>query len=80
MSSSGGTLGPKGVFYTTGHDAPELYALKVPRSGHQLMLAAIVPIESEGQGIAVDRHERVIYSIQRTTKEVLVSVLPRRPR
>ena len=80
MSSSGGTLGPKGVFYTTGHDAPELYALKVPRSGHQLVLAGIVPIESEGQGIAVDRHERVIYSIQRRTKEVLVSVLPRRPR
>jgi hypothetical protein len=78
MSSSGGTLGPHRVFYTTGHDAPELYAVKVPRSGRQLVLEGIVPIESEGQGIAIDRDERVIYSIQRRTKEVLVSVLPRR--
>ena len=80
MSSSGGTLGSHRIFYTTGHDAPELYAVKVPRSGGQLILEGIVPIESEGQGIALDREERVIYSIQRRTKEVLVSVLPRRTR
>jgi hypothetical protein len=76
MSSSGGTLATRGVFYTTGHDAPELYVVEVPSAGHELILRAIIPIESEGQGIAIDRAEGVLYSIQRRTGEVLVSVLP----
>lgn len=80
MSSSGGTLDGRHVFYTTGHDAPEIYLLKVPRTGHELVLQGIVPVESEGQGIAVDRIEHVLYSIQRRTKEVLVSILSSSPR
>ncbi len=76
MSSSGGTLTTKRVFYTTGHDAPELYVLKVPRFSRTLSLERVVPVESQGQGIALDRTERLLYSIQRRTKEVLVSALP----
>jgi hypothetical protein len=77
MSSSGGTwAGTRGLLYTTGHHAPELYLLDVPPSGRELTLRDIIPIESEGQGIALDREERLLYSIQRRTREVLVSELP----
>jgi hypothetical protein len=77
MSSSGGTWGTDGLLYTTGHDARELYVLRLPASGPRLELAAIIPIESEGQGIALDRAAAgTLYSIQRKTLEVIVSTLP----
>ena len=76
MSSSGGTLAARGLFYTTGHDARELYVVKVPRFRRTLALQGVVRMDSEGQGIAIDRSERLLYSIQRRTKEVLVSALP----
>jgi hypothetical protein len=41
-----------------------------------LILRAIVPIESEGQGVAFDRSDGLLYSIQRRTREVLASRLP----
>ncbi len=76
MSSSGGVwLEGKGL-YTTGHDARELYVLDLPASGHELTLKAIVPFESEGQGIAIDSAEGLLYSIQRRTRDVIVSKLP----
>jgi len=75
MSSSGGVW-VEGKLYTTGHDARELYVLDLPASGHELMLKAIVPFESQGQGIAVDPTEGLLYSIQRGTREVIVSKLP----
>lgn len=83
MSSSGGVWGMDRLLYTTGHDAAELYVLRLPKSGSRLELVAIVPMESEGQGIALDRPARAtdagagtLYSIQRKTGEVLVSTLP----
>jgi hypothetical protein len=78
MSSSGGVwVGD--VLYTTGHHARELYVLAPPTTGSVLALRTIVPFESEGQGIAVDRAARQLYSIQRRTREVLVSELPDNP-
>ena len=76
MSSSGGTLAGSRVFYTTGHDAPEIYVVEVPRAGTELELRTIIRTESQGQGLALDRAERRLYSIQRRTGEVIVSVLP----
>jgi hypothetical protein len=76
MSSSGGALAAGRLFYTTGHDAPELYVLEVPARGGELVLRAIVPAESEGQGIALDGRKGTLYSIQRRTGEVLESTLP----
>ena len=76
MSSSGGVGIGNGRFITTGHHAPELYVVNLPKTGGVLMLGAIVPIESEGQGIAFDRREQQLYSIQRRTREVLVSEMP----
>jgi hypothetical protein len=47
----------------------------MPASGTELVLREILPFESEGQGIAFDRRSRHLYSIQRRTREVLVSAL-----
>lgn len=77
MSSSGGIWDNR-LLYTTGHHAKEIYVLEVPSSGSELVLRQIVPFESEGQGIALDRGARLLYSIQRTTREVIVSALSRR--
>jgi hypothetical protein len=76
MSSSGGTVAARRLFYTTGHDAPEIYVVEVPAEGSQLRLRTIIRVESEGQGIALDRDQGLMYSIQRRTREVIVSVLP----
>jgi hypothetical protein len=59
---------------TSGHHAPELHVLRLPTAGATLALEAIVPIESEGQGIALDPSDpTLLWSIQRKTGEVLVS-------
>jgi hypothetical protein len=76
MSSSGGVWGSDGLLYTSGHHSTELYVLRLPKSGAVLDLVRIVPFESEGQGIAVDRETGLLWSIQRKTREVLVSKLP----
>jgi hypothetical protein len=76
MSSSGGVWGGDGLLYTSGHHSTELYVLRLPASGAVLDLVRIVPFESEGQGIALDRETGLLWSIQRKTGEVLVSKLP----
>jgi hypothetical protein len=76
MSSSGGAWADPGRLFTTGHHAPELYVLQLPESGTELVLQSIVPTESQGQGIAFDPAEGLLYSIQRRTREVLASKLP----
>ena len=76
MSSSGGTWVPGKGLFTTGHDARELYVLDLPVSGHELVLKRIVPFESAGQGIAIDRGDGLLYSIQRSSREVIVSKQP----
>jgi hypothetical protein len=110
MSNSGGAFGPGRLLYATGHDAPELYALRVPALGAALdaqsgadssraadeqlgagaatglearagldtplELAAVLRVAAEGQGIAWDPSDRrVLYSIVRSAREVVVSRL-----
>lgn len=75
MSSSGGVwIGDR--LYTTGHHTREIYVLGMPTSGNELRLREILPVESEGQGIAFDAEAKLLYSIQRRTREVVVSRLP----
>jgi hypothetical protein len=76
MSSSGGAWADERPLLTTGHHARELYVLELPASGRELVLTGMISIESEGQGIAFDRAAGLLYSIQRRTREVLVSKLP----
>ena len=74
-SSSGGTWRGNRL-YTTGHSEPRLYVLEVPKSGSVLRLVSTIAVETAGQGVALDPTADLLYSIQRATREVLVSRLP----
>ncbi|MFQ5864649.1 MAG: hypothetical protein ACE5IW_05405 [bacterium] len=76
MSNSGGSWGPDGLLYCTGHDRAELYALKLPKAGSVLELVDILPMNNLGQGIAWDRTQSgVIYGIRKKDRQVVVSKL-----
>lgn len=76
MSNSGGSFGPDGLLYCTGHDNPELYVLQFPKSGSELELIDILPIESSGQGFAWDRSDKKsIYTIHKKDRKIILSKL-----
>ena len=66
MSNSGGSWGPDGFLYLSGHDPAEAYKMKLPQAGSVLELVEIVPLNIRGQGIAWDRSRPgVLYGIIR---------------
>jgi hypothetical protein len=68
MSNSGGSWGPDGYLYLTGHDPAELYRVRLPKSGSVLEVVDIIPMNIRGQGIAWDRTQPgTIYGIIRAT-------------
>jgi hypothetical protein len=68
MSNSGGSWGPDGYLYLSGHDPAELYRMQLPKAGSVLDLVEIIPMNIRGQGIAWDRSQPgVIYGIIRAT-------------
>lgn len=68
MSNSGGSWGPDGYLYLTGHDPAELYRMRIPKAGSILELVDVIPMNIRGQGIAWDRSQPgVIYGIIRAT-------------
>jgi dienelactone hydrolase len=72
MSNSGGSWGPDGLLYCTGHDAPEIYVLQIPLKGSTLELVEIIPAPNAGQGIAWDRTRTGdIYMIRKNDKKVI---------
>lgn len=83
MSNSGGSWGPDGNLYLTGHDLAEAYVMQLPRAGAELEWLATVELPGvEGQGIAWDRgtrgkgREAHLFGIDRPTKEVKEFDLP----
>ena len=79
-SASGGVWGDDGLLYVTGHDRPELYALRVPPSGGVLQLVATIAIPTDGQAIDWDRAApRVLWSIERKTRQLVASRIPAVP-
>lgn len=80
MSSSGGSWGDDGLLYVGGHDAKELYVLRLPAIGHTLEYVTTIDVPFEGQGWAWDRSEkRVLYAISRPRREVVVVRVPEIP-
>ena len=70
MSNSGGSWGPDGYLYLTGHDPAEIYRMRLPKAGSVLELVDVIPMNIRGQGIAWDRSQPgVIYGIVRATKK-----------
>lgn len=79
MSNSGGSWGPDGKLYLTGHDAAELYKVRIPKAGSVVELEEIVPAPIRGQGIAWDRSRPgVLYGIRRAGKQEHASGRPNR--
>jgi len=80
-SSSGGAWGPGGLLYVTGHDAPEVYALRLPETGSVLDRVAVLPAPIAGQGIAFDpRRPATLWGIVRRLREVRVMEPVRSPK
>ena len=76
-SISGGSFGPDGLLYLTGHDAPEIYVMRSPRQGPLLEHVATIPVPFEGQAWAWDRSAgRTIYAIRRRAGEVVIVDVP----
>jgi len=76
-SASGGVWGEDGLLYVTGHDRPELYALRVPDGGGLMRLAATIAIPTNGQAIDWDRSApRILWSIERKTRQLVASHIP----
>lgn len=79
-STSGGGWGDDGLIYMTGHDAPELYVMRLPEAASTLVHVATVRVGFEGQGWAWDRTERrTLYAISRPRREVVVTQVPAIP-
>lgn len=78
-SCSGGSWGDDGLLYVTGHDAKELYVLRLPKMGVVLDYVTTIDVPFEGQSWAWDRSaagERIIYGISRKDQEVIVARIP----
>ena len=74
MSNSGGSWGPDGLLYISGHDLPEEYVLQVPQAGSGLQLIDTLQVDSKGQGMAWDRSQPgMLYTIKRASGQVVVS-------
>jgi len=77
MSNSGGSWGEDGLLYVTGHDRPELYALRLPEAGTILEHVATIPLPTGGQAFSWDRSApRVLWSLDRSTRNVVASRVP----
>jgi hypothetical protein len=76
MSNSGGSWGPDGLLYLSGHDPAEVYVMKLPEAGSVLQWIDTIPLNIAGQGIAWDRSEPgTIYGIIRSKLQVTASKL-----
>ncbi|MDX2704304.1 hypothetical protein PV350_15720 [Streptomyces sp. PA03-6a] len=79
MSNSGGSWGPDGRLWITGHDYDEAYVMDLPSEGSDLRWVATVKLpDVEGQAIAWDRSGRTpeLWTIKRSTEQVLVFQAP----
>ena len=79
MSNSGGSWGPDGYLYLTGHDLGEIYVMQIPDAGSVLDWVATVEAPVlEGQGIAWDRsvRERILWGINKGERQVVKIAMP----
>jgi len=76
MSCSGGSWGPDGRLYLSGHDPAEVYVMKLPEAGSVLQWLDTIALNIRGQGIAWDHsNPGTIYGIIRAKRQVTVSQL-----
>lgn len=68
-SCSGGSWGPDGKLYCTGHDLGEVYQLAFPKAGSTLILTQTIGASVTGQGIAFD--DKFLWGIDRPKGQVV---------
>lgn len=74
MSNSGGSWGPDGSLYLTGHDPAEVYKIRFPEAGSVLEVDQTIPANIRGQGIAWDHSTPgILYGIIRATSTELAN-------
>jgi hypothetical protein len=79
MSNSGGSWGPDGRLYLTGHDLPEVYVMNVPPAGGEMEWVATISLPGiEGQGIAWDDagNKSTLWGISRQNRRVVQFSVP----
>lgn len=80
FSASGSVWGDDGLLYVTGHDAPEIYVLRLPKTGEVLESVGTFSAPIEGQAIAVDPSARdLLWGISRSTRSIIVTRTPKWP-
>jgi len=72
MSISGGVW-QNGALLTLGHDAREIYRLRLPVKGSVLELVDIVPAPFPGQGLAIERGTSRLVGIDRKARKVIIA-------
>lgn len=72
-SCSGGSWGPDGLIYCSGHDLGEIYQLELPKAGSVLVLKQTLPAPITGQGFAWAPEGKSIYGIDRAKRQVVVA-------
>ena len=70
-SASGGAFSAGGRLAVTGHDAAELYWLRIPETGDTLRWEGAVPLAIAGQGIAFGPQRRQLWGIHRARRQVV---------
>lgn len=71
-SCSGGGWGTDGKLYCTGHDRGELYRLRLPKAGSELILETTIQAPITGQGVAWDKHQPgKLFGIDRSQRQVI---------
>lgn len=77
-AASGGSFGPEGLLYLTGHDRQELYVLDFPDRGSKLVHLATIEIDIAGQAFAWDRSgaDRIVVGINRPDREIRAFRIP----
>jgi len=81
MSSSGGSFGPDGWLYVTGHDASAAYLIKIPEAGSVLIWVGSVELpDIAGQGVAWDREVKAsgasLWGISRESRRLVETKVP----
>ncbi|NIK56020.1 hypothetical protein [Kribbella shirazensis] len=80
MSNSGGSWGPDGRLWLTGHDLGEAYAMELPVAGSELRWIATVALpDVHGQGVAWDRSDPrrpTFWAISRPKRQVHTFSMP----
>jgi hypothetical protein len=72
MTASGGFFGPDGLIYATGHHAPEIYVMRIPRAGSVLEAVRIIKSPVEGQGMALCSQTGEVFQMQRKERKIYV--------